>query len=135
VKQLIRAAQRGSASEQFNLGVLYASGLDDKGHSITPNHAEAMVWLTRAARQGLPRAQIKLAQLYAYGSVPQDPVRACAWFLVASNALGGIHRDAAHSGYHDIASRLSPEDLEEAHRLALAWTKTCHGEAAAHPAN
>src|SRR5690348_6134197 len=115
VKQLIRAAQRGNAREQFNLGVLYDSGVDDNGYSITPNHAEAMVWLERAAQQGLPRAQIKLANLYAYGSLPQDCIRACAWFLVALNALGGIYRDAAQSGYEDIASRLSPAGLEEAH--------------------
>jgi hypothetical protein len=88
-----------------------------------------MVWLERAAQQGLPRAQIKLATLYAYGSLPQNYMRACAWFLVASNALGGIHRDAAQSGYQDIASRLSPEDLEDVHRLALGvLTKQ-------HPAN
>ncbi len=126
MKQLIRAAQRGSASEQFNLGVLYESGVDDNGYSITPNYEEAIVWLKRAARQCLPRAQIKLAKLYAYRSLAQDYIRACAWFLVASNALGGIHRDAAHSGYKDIVSRLSPEDLEEVHRLALAWKKNRH---------
>ena len=63
VKQLIRAAQRGSASEQFNLGVLYESGVDDNGYSMTPNYEEAIVWLKRAAQQGLPRAQIKLAKL------------------------------------------------------------------------
>jgi len=44
----------------------------------------------------------------------------------SEHALGGIHRDAAHSGYKDIASRLSPEDLEEVHRLALAWKKNRH---------
>jgi TPR repeat protein len=135
VKQLIRAAQRGSASEQFNLGVLYESGVDDNGYSMTPNYEEAIVWLKRAAQQGLPRAQIKLAKLYAYRNLPQDDIRACAWLLVASNALGGIHRDAAHLGYKDIASRLSPEDLKEVHRLALAFKKNCHSEAAAYPAN
>lgn len=125
MKQLIRAAERGSASEQFNLGVLYTGEVDDNGYAIKPDRAKAMKWFKRAAQQGLPRAQIELARLYTNGGLPQDRIRACAWFLLASKALGGIHREIAQSGYESIAMRLSPDELGEARRFTLAWKPNC----------
>ena len=50
---------------QFNLGVLYDSRLDDNGYAIEGDRAEAIKWMLAAAEQGLPRAQSRLAELYA----------------------------------------------------------------------
>jgi TPR repeat protein len=66
-KQLLQAAEKGDAGSQWNLGVLYENGLDDNYYAVEGNRPEAVRWLLAAAEQGLPRAQIKLAEMYADG--------------------------------------------------------------------
>jgi localization factor PodJL len=49
--------------------------------------ADAAPWLERAAVQGLPVAQYRLATLYASGrGVPADKVKAFRWYLAAAQA-------------------------------------------------
>ena len=62
---LVQAAERGDAAAQFNLAIIYENGLDDSRYAVEGNRPEAMRWLLAAAEQGLPRAQIKLAEIYA----------------------------------------------------------------------
>src|ERR1044071_7070074 len=59
-KRLIEAAEQGDAVSQCNLGILYANGVDDNGYAVKGNRPQAVRWLLAAAKQGLPRAQIKL---------------------------------------------------------------------------
>jgi Sel1 repeat len=118
-KDLLTAAESGDAAAQFNLGVLYDSRLDDNGYAIEGNRKEAMKWLLAAAEQGLPRAQSKLAEVYAGGrATPDDFINACAWFLLATTSLRGIHRYRAQSGYARVSSRLTPAELVRAKQLA-----------------
>ena len=70
-KHLIQAAERGDAEAQFNLAIMYENGLDDSRYAVEGNRPEAMRWLLAAAEQGLPRAQIKLAEIYA--DEPETP--------------------------------------------------------------
>ena len=122
IKHIVIAANSGDAAAQFNLGVLYDSRLDDNGYAIEGNRAEAMKWLLAAAEQGLPRAQSKLAEMYAgVSAVPEDFIYACAWFLLATRSSQGIHRHRARSGYERISSRLTPAQLARAKRLAGGW--------------
>jgi TPR repeat protein len=122
VKQLLLAAAGGDAAAQFNLAVLYDSRLDDNGYAIEGNRAEAMKWLLAAAEQGLPRAQSKLAEMYADGEdVPEDYINACAWFLLGTTSLRGIHRHRAQSGYERISSHLTPAQLARARHFAGNW--------------
>ena len=122
IRHLLIAAKSGDAAAQFNLGVLYDSRLDDNGYAIKGNRAEAMKWLLAAAEQGLPRAQSKLAEMYAgVSAVPEDFIHACAWFLLATRSSRGIHRHRARSGYERISSRLTPAQLARAKRLAGDW--------------
>src|ERR1051325_1884522 len=65
-KRLLRAAEAGDAGSQYNLGILYDNGLDDNGYAVTGNRRQAVKWLLAAAEQGLPRAQVKLAGVYAH---------------------------------------------------------------------
>ena len=121
-RHLLIAAKSGDAAAQFNLGVLYDSRLDDNGYAIEGNRAEAMKWLLAAADQGLPRAQSKLAEMYAgVPAVAEDFIHACAWFLLATRSSRGIHRHKARSGYERISSRLTPAQLARAKRLAGDW--------------
>jgi TPR repeat protein len=56
-KHLLVAAESGDAASQLISVSLYDSRLDDNGHAVEGNRAEAMKWLLAAAEQGLPRAQ------------------------------------------------------------------------------
>jgi TPR repeat protein len=123
-KKLLAAAEQGDADAQFNLGVMLENGVDDNGHAIegskaVARRAEAVKWLLSAAEQGLPRAQLQLAEAYAGGGeAPDDYVRACGWFLVAMTRLSGVHRHRARSGYQLVCSRLTPTQITTATHFA-----------------
>lgn len=125
MKRLLVAAEKGDAGSQFNVGVLYNSSHDDNGRPIGSNRREAIRWLREAARQGLPRAQMKLAEVYADGlGSPRDYARAGIWFLLAATNLSGAQRERAQSGYDRIAAHLTPADIARAKRLADVWKPT-----------
>ena len=122
MRHLRIAAESGEAAAQFNLGVLYDSCIDDNGYAIESHRADAIRWLLAAAEQGLPRAQSRLAELYADGpNASGDYVNACVWFLLATASSRGIYRDHARSGYERVATRLTPAQLTKAKRLAGLW--------------
>ena len=98
-KRLLQAAEAGDAASQCNLGILYDNGIDDNGHAVGRNRLEAARWLLAAAEQGLPRAQVKLAELYAGApDVSGSHAAAGGWFLFAALGLRGVHLQRARSG-------------------------------------
>jgi TPR repeat protein len=122
MRHLRLAAEGGDAAAQFNLGVLFDSRFDDNGYAIEGNRTEAVRWLLAAAKQGLPRAQSKLAALYAGGPDKSgNYLNACVWFLLAIQNSRGIHRHRARSDYERVATRLTPAQLTRAKRLARLW--------------
>jgi len=122
-KRLIQAAEGGDAGSQCNLGILYGNGLDDNGYAVAGNRPQAVRWLSAAAEQGLPRAQISLAEVHATGpDISGSHITACGWFLLATRGLRGIHLQRAQSGYERIASRLTPTQIAKARRFARDWT-------------
>ncbi len=132
MRHLRLAAEGGDAAAQFNLGVLYDSRVDDNGYAVNGNRPQALKWLLAAAEQGLPRAQNRLAELYAGGrGRAANQVKACAWFLLASTSSHGIHRQHARSGFERIASHLSPAQLLKAKRLAGLWRPADRNQVAA----
>lgn len=119
LKALRRAAEAGDAAAQYNLGVISDSRLDDNGYTIPGDRAEALRWLLLAAGNGLPRAQLRLAELYADSPAASgDRVRAGAWFLVAAARATGAQRAAAQAGYRTLAAGLSPGRRAKACGLA-----------------
>jgi TPR repeat protein len=121
-RRLFHAAEKGDAGAQFNLGVMYGNCLDDNGHAMAGDRAEAIKWLQRAAKQELPRAQCKLAEVYA--GTPEargNRIRACAWYLRALANLAGMHRENAQAGYEGLAAQMTDGEIETAGRLARAW--------------
>lgn len=121
-KRLLQAAEAGDARAQCNLGILYDNGLDDNAHAVEGNRPQAVRWLLAGAEQGLHRAQIKLAEVYADGpDISDSHATACGWFLLAAMGLRGIHLHKARSGYERIASHLTPAQLAEAGRFARDW--------------
>jgi len=122
MKRLLREAMTGSADAQFNLGVLYGNGLDDNDHPISNKPREAIKWLLAAAKQGLPQAQMRLAEAYADRPTRSGgPARAYFWFLLAGASLDGIHRERAQSGGNRILGELTPKEVATAARRAQLW--------------
>jgi TPR repeat protein len=126
-KHLLEAAERGDAEAQFNLAIMCENGLADSRYAVEGNHPEAMRWLTAAAEQGLPRAQIKLAEIYAgEPETPESSVKACAWYLLATASLHGAQLRNAQTAHQHILDRLTPAQTAEATRFAQAWKATAH---------
>lgn len=127
MRQLRIAAESGEAEAQFNLGVFCERGLDDNGYAVEGDRVAAIRWLLAAAEQGLPRAQSRLAALYATGpNASGNYVNACAWFLLASANSHGIHREQARDGYQRIAARLTQAQRARAKHLARLWRTQAH---------
>jgi hypothetical protein len=121
-KHLLEAAERGNAEAQFNLGIIYENGLTDSRYVVEGNRPEAVKWLLAAAEQGLPRAQIKLAELYAdEPDIPESSVKACGWYLLAITTLRGAHLQKAQSAYQRVSFGLAPSQIAEVRRFAQGW--------------
>ena len=57
----------------------------ESGQGVPRDGAAAAAWYRKAADQGLGRAQVNLAFLYAFGTgVPHDFVQAHVWFTLAA---------------------------------------------------
>ena len=105
---LMRSAEQGFASGQFNLGWCY-----EKGKGVAQNYTEAVSWYRKAADQGHPTAQNNLGVCYREGKgVEQDYVEAIKWYRkaadqghpIAQNNLGfwyqegkGVEQDFAEA--------------------------------------
>ena len=121
-KHLIEAAERGDAEAQFNLAVMYQNGLEDSRYVAEGNRPEAVRWLLAAAEQGLPRAQVKLAKMYADEPATGDgSVKACEWYLLATRSLRGVHLQQAQSAYQRTAAQLTPAQTTEVMRFVQGW--------------
>src|SRR5258706_1813016 len=104
------AADQGSATAQYNLGVQYGEDYAvaatwfrkaaDQGHFVAPfnlgsmylggrgvseNSGEAAKWFRKAAGQGYADAQLNLGLMYTKGhGVPQNFAEAARWFRLAA---------------------------------------------------
>lgn len=83
-------AERGNASAQHNLSLLY-----DRGDGVPQNFEEALKWTKAAAEQGNHAAQLRLGMMYADGrGVKRDPAEAAKWFQLSAE------RDNAQAQYN-----------------------------------
>lgn len=75
-----------------------------------------------AAEQGLPRAQIKLAEVYAREpGVAGNSIKACAWLLLATTRLRGANLQSAQSAYQRASLPLTPAQIAKAKWFAHNW--------------
>jgi len=120
---LLQSRRSGRRTGPMHLGILYDNGLDDKRISRRGQPAAGRAMAVAAAEQGLPRAQVKLAEVYADGpDISGRHATACGWFLLAAMGLRGIHLHKARSEYQRVASHLTPAQIVEARRFACDWT-------------
>ena len=103
---------------------MYENGLDDSRYAVEGGRPEAMRWLLAAAEQGLPRAQIQLAEIYAgEPEMPENSVKACGWRLLAATSLRGAHLQKAQSAYQRAAFLSTPSQIAEVARFAQGWKR------------
>ena len=122
MRRLAQAAREGDAGAQFNLAVLLDKRTDDNGYPIAGNRTEAAKWLLAAAKQGLPRAQIRLAEMYVdRPDTDGSHADACFWLLVALSNLAGTQRERAQSGYARVAAGLSPAQIAAVIKRVWLW--------------
>ena len=110
-------AEKGDVRAQYNLGLLYASGL-----GVMQDNQVALKWHRMAAGQGHAGAQNELAQMYAKGQgVQQDQVRAYVWYSVAGESSTGGSKTEIMKDRDHMAKRMTPAQIQKAEDL----TKQC----------
>ena len=80
-------AEKGNASAQYFLGVLYALGRGEGKRNYEEAVKEAVKWYRLAAEQGHVNAQFALGSVYSSGDngVPRDYKEMVKWFRPAAN--------------------------------------------------
>ena len=75
-----KAAERGNASAQNNLGDCYFHG-----QGVSQDYEQAVYWYRKAADQNYANAQCSLGECYFYGyGVSQDYTQSAIWFRKAA---------------------------------------------------
>jgi len=97
-KWYLKAAVRGQATAQFNLGVLYQNGL-----GVSKNLKEAFTWYLKAAEQGDAEAQNSVGAMYGDGrGVPKDSAQSLKWYRIAAkNGNTRAKENLAESGHSE----------------------------------
>jgi TPR repeat protein len=147
---LIESAERGTAEDQYNLGMRY-----ERGIGVLQSYPDAVHWYRMAAMQGYREGRYKLCELSERGQgLPQDYQEALRWCGLAAEQghgramfiIGRLYHTAhgvphdlvrAHmwynlataNGYDDgkkwrdrIADEMSPGQVAEAQKLAREWS-------------
>ena len=110
---LRKAANRGFAPAQNNLGVKY-----NKGQGVPQDNKEAVKWWRLSAEQGHASAQYNLGRSYEQGlGVLQDYVLAHMWVnLAASNG-----EEDAIEKRNMVEKEMTPQQIEKAKEMARNW--------------
>jgi uncharacterized protein len=111
-------AEQGNPDAQFILGQMY-----NTGRGVSQDHAEAVKWYRGAAEQGDVLAQAVLGAMYGgEEGVPADYVQSYMWLnLAASRASTQEDRDMALEARNLVKTKMTPEQIAEAERLAREW--------------
>jgi TPR repeat protein len=111
-------AEQGNPEAQFILGQMY-----NTGRGVSQDHAEAVKWYRRAAEQGDVLSQAVLGAMYGgEEGVPPDYVQSYMWSnLAASRASTQEDRNMALEMRNIVESKMTPEQIAEAQRLAREW--------------
>ena len=116
MKNILAGALNGNADAQYNLGIMYASGL-----GVIQDYNEAVKWFRLSADQGYARAQVILGLIYANGQgVTQDYVRAHMWFNIGASS-GDKN---AVSNRDKVSKMMTPTQIEKAQEMAQRCMKS-----------
>ncbi len=113
-------AEKGDATAQFNIGVMYA-----KGQGVQKDDSEAAKWYRKSAEQGDGYAQYSLGMIYKKGvGVAQDYVLAHMWYNLAASHISVSEpegREHAAKNRDYLASIMTSAQIAEAQRMAREW--------------
>ena len=111
------AAEQGVAYAQRSLSLIYSEG----GDGVPQDYAEVVKWARLAAEQGDATAQGILGACYRDGSgVLQDYVLAHMWLNLAASRYSAFQAETREERER-VASKMTPEQIAEAQRLAREW--------------
>lgn len=114
-----RAAEKGNAEAQFNLGALYLTGSGLKQR----NFQKAREWFEKSALQGDAGGMAMLAVIYGDGiGVPKNYLIAYKWANIAS----GLGHEKSSLIRDDLERRMTPEQIAEGQKLASDWKPNQH---------
>ena len=130
-KFLIKAAEKGNVTAQYNLGKCYYNG-----EGVNQDYAEAARWYRKAAEQGAAAAQCDLGICYYYGQgVKQDYGEAVKWYrkaaeqgnIIAQYCLGACYYygDGVNQDYKE-AVRWYRKAAEQGHTVAQCELGFCY---------
>lgn len=112
-KKDLRAAHRGDAKAQYNVGICY-----DLGKGVARNKIEATKWYRKAAEQGLAEAQYNLGICFKDGDgVIPNKAEAVKWFRKA--AAQGF----ANAQYSLGVCYANGEGVEQNEETAVEWLR------------
>ena len=119
--QLLRQlASKDVAEAQHELGFMYYNGI-----GVPQDYEEAVKWYSLAADHDIADAQHDLGVMYLHGQgVPQNYVLAHMWFNLAASRIPASKKIALESAIKDrdlVASKMTPEQIAEAQKLAHDW--------------
>ena len=110
MKNILAGALNGNADAQYNLGIMYASGL-----GVIQDYNEAVKWFRLSSSQGNAQAQKIYGLMYASGrGVTQDYVRAHMWLNISASSGNTL----AESNRDKVAKKMTPTQIEKAQEMA-----------------
>jgi TPR repeat protein len=113
--------QTENSAVQLFLGFMHA-----QGQGLAKDPAAAAAWYRRAAEQDNMVAQIRLGLLHRRGEgAARNPVQAYLWASLAARQKSHVQK-VAQALLEAQATEMTPAQIAEAKRLALAWAET-HG--------
>lgn len=112
VDALIKTAELGDVTQQFNLGMMYMDG-----RNVARDPAEGMKWLRKAAQQGNASAQNNIGNFLMrnwHKEIPQDYAEAYFWHSLAAKADYYNNADEA-------AKHLTEEQIRQIDQRVSEW--------------
>jgi TPR repeat protein len=107
-------AEAGNPAAQFHLGLMH-----ERGWGVQKDYAAALKWFRKATAQGYAGPQSNLGLLYERGrGVRRDFMRAHMWYDLAAAMLSGDDATTAKQHRDQIASRMTPAEVEKAQEMA-----------------
>jgi DNA-binding NarL/FixJ family response regulator len=110
-----------SRLELMTLTLTNALGQMPAGHGpelVAQPQQTTLSWCQKAAEQGLPSAQVALAEMYRRGNgIEPDLVASYMWYLV-SEKINAEQKDEISAAKRQLSAQLNPEQLVEAQNQA-----------------
>jgi TonB family protein len=111
IAELTRAAHAGDAGAQLDLANAYFEGKE-----VGKNEALGMTYLSKAANQGLPRAQFEMGEHLAHDASPEY-AKAYMWYTIADRN-GDKH---SRKALKKLTAQMTPDQEQAGRAMADAW--------------